>query len=255
MAYFKYKSSNVHFEEIGKGNPLFLLHGNTASSKMFDYVVDLYKDDFKIILIDFLGHGNSDRLNQFPIDFWYDQAMQAISLITLNDYGKVNLIGTSGGALAALNVALERSDLVNKVIADSFEGEKAVGSIARYIPEERKQSKSTENARMFWEYCHGEDWESVVDNDTTVVIKHEKSIKKFFHKDLSNLCVPVMLTASLEDNFAQVAGLDFGQLYKAMSDKIADGKLHLFPSGGHPAMLTNAEEFSVVAKKFFIDCK
>ena len=123
MAYFKYGDRNIFYEEVGSGFPLILLHGNTLSSKMFTQIIDLYKEDFKVILIDFLGHGNSDRLEQFPIDFWYDQAMQVVQLITLNDYGKVNLIGTSGGALTALNVALEHEELVNKVIADSLEGE------------------------------------------------------------------------------------------------------------------------------------
>lgn len=253
MAYFKYNDYNVYFQEIGEGSPLLLLHGNSASSKMFDYVIDLYKEKFKLILVDFLGHGKSDRIKEFPTDLWYDEAMQVIQLIEVNNYGKVNLIGTSGGALVALNVALERSDLVNKVIADSFEGEEAIASIVGYIPEERQQSKSNEEGRMFWEYCHGKDWERVVDNDTAAIIKHNESIKNFFHKDLSQLCAPVMLTASLEDEFAQVAGLDFSQLYMVISNKIVNGKLHLFQSGGHPAIITNALEFSNIAKEFFID--
>ena len=47
-----------------------------------------------------------------------------------SNYKKVNLIGTSGGALVAINVALERPDLVNKIVADSFEGEFALDHFA-----------------------------------------------------------------------------------------------------------------------------
>lgn len=36
--------------------------------------------------------------------------------------GKVGLIGTSGGAWAAVNTGLERPDLVEAIIADSFDG-------------------------------------------------------------------------------------------------------------------------------------
>lgn len=112
MAYFRYGDKNIYYEETGSGFPLILLHGNSVSSKMFTGITDLYNKNFKVILIYFLGHGNSDRLAQFPCDFWYDQAMQVIELITHNHYGRVNLIGTSGGALAALNVALERSEKI-----------------------------------------------------------------------------------------------------------------------------------------------
>ena len=41
MAHIKYKNKDVYFEEIGSDIPLLLLHGNTASSKMFSNIIDL----------------------------------------------------------------------------------------------------------------------------------------------------------------------------------------------------------------------
>lgn len=254
MPYFQYMDKNVYYEETGSGDPLILLHGNSVSSKMFSGVKELYQKDSKIILIDFLGHGKSDRLEQFPADFWYDQAMQVILLITLKGYEKVNLIGTSGGALTALNVALERGDLVHRVIADSFEGERSIASWTETIAAEREKTKSQEQVRLLWEYCHGEDWEQVVDHDTDVIIRHDQTVKNFFHKDLSKLNVPVMISVSLEDD--EYAGkIDIEKTYQELAGKIPDGKMHLFPSGGHPAMLTNAEEFAGLAKAFLRDKK
>ncbi len=250
MAFFDYNGCNVYYRELGQGPPLFLLHGNSVSSKLFDFVTGLYSDDYRLVLIDFAGHGRSDRLDAFPADFWYDEAMQVVRLIEHMQYGKANLIGTSGGALAALNVALERADLVNRVIADSFEGEQAFEAVVRYLPEERRLSKAQERGRAFWEYCHGPDWEAVVDSDTAVCQKHFTGVKRFFHKDLAALAVPAMLTASLDDEFAKVARLDFGRLYPAMASKIKGCRVHIFPSGAHPAMLTNAGEFAAIAKAF-----
>lgn len=249
MTYFKYNGKNIYVEEVGNGPPLLLLHGNTASSKMFREIIDLYQDDFRLILMDFLGHGKSDRLDKFPVDFWYDEAMQAIALLDHHHYGKVNVIGTSGGALAALNVALERGDLVNKVIADSFEGEEALDIVAEIIPDDRKQSKLNQDAIAFWYDNHGSDWENIIDNDTKAMLQHHQQVKRFFHRDLSQLRVPVMLTASLADEFA--AFLDFPLTYERMQAKIPNGKLHFFPTGGHPAMLSNGEAFFLQAKQFF----
>ncbi len=41
MSYFKYNGHNIFYQEIGQGNPLILLHGNTASSKMFGHSIFL----------------------------------------------------------------------------------------------------------------------------------------------------------------------------------------------------------------------
>lgn len=108
---------------MGTGFPTIFLHGNTASSKMFANITPLFSSNFHVVLLDFAGNGYSDRLGCFPTDLWYEEALQVIRLIEVKNYKKVNLIGTSGGALVAINVALERPDLINKIVADSFEGE------------------------------------------------------------------------------------------------------------------------------------
>ena len=58
MAFFRYGQKNIYYEEIGEGLPVVLLHGDTASSKMFEPIIPLYADSFKVILMDFLGNGN-----------------------------------------------------------------------------------------------------------------------------------------------------------------------------------------------------
>lgn len=57
MAYFEYENKHIYYNEFGSGIPLLFLHGNTASSRMFSEIVWQYKNDFKVTLIDFLGHG------------------------------------------------------------------------------------------------------------------------------------------------------------------------------------------------------
>ena len=94
MAYFTYQSKKIFYRETGNGEPLMLLHGNTASSVMFEMLLPLYQDNFKVILMDFLGNGKSDRLDEFPADVWMNQAKQVIGLIEYLKYQKVNLAGT-----------------------------------------------------------------------------------------------------------------------------------------------------------------
>lgn len=68
MSYFEFDGKEVFYQEIGDGRPLLLLHGNTASSKMFELVIEMYTGIRKVVLIDFLGHGRSQRLERFPAD-------------------------------------------------------------------------------------------------------------------------------------------------------------------------------------------
>ena len=85
MAFFRYGQKNIYYEEIGEGLPVVLLHGDTASSKMFEPIIPLYADSFKVILMDFLGNGRSDRIEAFPSDLWYSQAQQVIALLEYLD--------------------------------------------------------------------------------------------------------------------------------------------------------------------------
>ncbi len=251
MSNFTYNGKNVYYEEISKGIPLFLLHGNTASSNMFSIIKNAYAKDFKVILIDFLGHGRSDRIDKFPDNMWEDQGKQVISLIKQNGYKNACLIGTSGGAIAALNAAIEAPLLISKVIADSFEGEIPLASVTQNIAEQRLLSKKDESAVAFYESMHGDDWEKIVDCDTQAIINHADKIGHFFNKDLSTITADVLLTASKGDEFLCCDGCDYiKKAYCAMKEKIKHGSMYMFNEGTHPAMMSNFEEFYKISKDF-----
>ena len=145
MAYFPYQGKSIFYDEYGQGEPLIFLHGNTASLNMFLEIAGRYQENFKVVLIDFLGHGKSDRLKEFPADLWFDEAQQVIAFLKEKGYKNVNMIGSSGGALVAINVALEAPELVSKVIADSFEGETPLKEFTRNVTADRALSKQDEN--------------------------------------------------------------------------------------------------------------
>ena len=114
MSYFYYDSKKIYYTERGEGKPVVFLHGNTASSKMFEPLLPLYADQFHVILMDFLGNGRSDRVAQFSAELWIEGARQTIALLEHLAYGKVSIVGCSGGAWAGVNAGLMRPDLVKK---------------------------------------------------------------------------------------------------------------------------------------------
>ena len=249
MPYFEYNSKKIYYEEIGTGFPTIFLHGNTASSKMFANIIPLFSTNFHVVLLDFAGNGYSGRLDCFPTDLWYEEALQVIRLIEVKNYKKVNLIGTSGGALVAINVALERPDLINKIVADSFEGEVALDSFASNIQNEREVSKTIPEIKDFYQYNHGADWERVIDKDTAAIKQHYITIKKFFHHALTDLKCDFLFTGSQEDRF--MPGDFFECTYNTLIQKIGHGKKYIFKTGNHPAMISNAINFANIVTEFF----
>lgn len=247
MSYFNYCSKSIFYKEVGHGKPLIMLHGDTASSTMFELLLPLYKEHFKVILIDFLGNGKSDRVDSFPANLWITQAQQVIALIEYLKVEKVNLLGTSGGAWVAINTALKRPDLIDKVIADSFDGRTLDKDFAQKLLKERDFAKHDPIAKQFYEWCQGEDWETVVDLNTTALIKCAKKRIPLFDKPLKTLSVPVLFVGSLEDTMCRK---DMLEEYTEMCKIVYDGKIHIFQNGGHPAITTNAEQFLEIALHF-----
>ena len=43
MSFFSFQNKRIFFQEIGSGTPLIFLHGNTASSKMFEMLLRCIK--------------------------------------------------------------------------------------------------------------------------------------------------------------------------------------------------------------------
>ena len=138
MSYFYYQSKKIYYTEKGTGKPVVFLHGDTASSRMFEPLLPLYENQFKVILMDFLGNGRSDRIESFPVDLWQEEARQTVALLKHLGYKKTGIVGCSGGAWAAVNTGLMAPELVDKIAADSFDGRTLAEGFAENLIKERQ---------------------------------------------------------------------------------------------------------------------
>lgn len=100
-------------------------------------------------------------------------------------------------------------------------------------------------------FLHGDDWESIVDNDTIVTLEHNKNIGKFFHKPLNELKANILMTGSKEDDVIGCNNKNFLEdTYKAINEKVLNGEYYIFENGGHLAMISNLEKFIEISKNF-----
>ena len=250
MAYFSYQGKSIFYQEHGQGSPLLFLHGNTASSKLFEPLLPLYVGQFRCVLVDFLGNGRSDRVDHFSPDMWHDEALQASALAEHLQLGAVSLLGTSGGAWAAVNAALERPDLFRAVVADSFDGRTLHDGFARQLLRERDAAKADEQARAFYAWCQGADWQTVVDLDTVALVQCAAEKRPLFCRPLSDLELPVLFIGSREDEMCRQ---DLEREYGDMAALVPDASVLMFPRGGHPALASNAEEAAAAICRFIAE--
>ena len=249
MSYFEHEGNRIFYEEIGEGKPLILLHGNTASSKMLAPIIPLFSEKHHVITMDFLGCGQSDRLREWPADLWYEWSKQVVALCDYLNFAKVDLIGCSGGALVAINVALENPERIDAVVADSFEGIKASPSITEQISIGRNYAKQNEGFCSMLNAMHGDDWEKVLDADTEAVVNHAKTVGDFFHRSFSELQAKMLLTGSAEDEMFPKG--HYEELFHNICSQTSFAKSYIFEHGGHPAMMSNMEEFVSMCKELF----
>ena len=80
--------------------------------------------------------------------------------------------------------------------------------------------------------------------DTDAVVRHAREIKSYFHQPLSALEVPLLLMGSEEDEMFPPG--HYQRLFHEICRETRLTDAHIFPHGGHPAMMSNMEEFAAL---------
>jgi 3-oxoadipate enol-lactonase len=106
--------NGIHYRIIGRGTPLLLLHGLMASGVMFDPLTALLQDDFRLLIPDLRGHGQSRQLGE-PCDV----ATMADDLgVVMADagFGRGMVLGYSHGGTVAQVLARAKPETVQRLL-------------------------------------------------------------------------------------------------------------------------------------------
>lgn len=87
----------LYSSTIGTGQDLVLLHGWGFNSELFNNLINKYKDQYRITVIDLPGHGRSNNTDN-GIDNWCDEIIRILPENPI-------LLGWSLGGLLAINIA------------------------------------------------------------------------------------------------------------------------------------------------------
>jgi pimeloyl-ACP methyl ester carboxylesterase len=244
MPTFFYKENRIFYRQQGQGSLMVICPGNTASSICHQADMEYFTQDFTVAVIDYLGTGQSDRLPNFGEDWFESCADQVAALIEHLGLGPAILLGTSGGAVVAMQAAARHPDSVRAVIADSFTPVFTEEMLHNNVIEER--ALRSEGQVGFWRFAQGEDWEAVVAADTAMLTKLTARGGDWLGDSLSRVTCPVFLTASLEDRT-----LVHPETYvNEMLARLQHGRAYINQHGGHPLMWSDPDSFRKAVKGF-----
>ena len=112
---------------------------------------------------------------------------------------------------------------------------------------ERTAAKKDEQARGFYEWCQGEDWETVIDLDTEVLVNYEKNHVRLFRSPIEMIQVPLLITVSRKD---EMLANDMEAECRRLHEKNPYVSYKIYDSGAHPLILSRAEEMAELVREF-----
>ena len=113
-AYTDIPEGQVHYRTDGTGLPLLLLHQSVCSSDEYSGVIPILSKTYRVIAMDTLGYGESDkppRVYQMP-----DYARSVVSFLNSLGIDKVSVVGHHTGASIAVELAATYPERVNKLV-------------------------------------------------------------------------------------------------------------------------------------------
>ena len=107
--FFTTDGVRLRYREVGRGDPIILLHGYTARLEYMGDLADSLARDNRVIVLDQRGFGESSKLSD-PARFGRKMGDDVVALLDELDIRRAHLVGHSMGALIAANVAARYPD-------------------------------------------------------------------------------------------------------------------------------------------------
>src|SRR5687767_12569007 len=132
MPEFRYEGLRIAYDEYGSGDrPLILIHGLLMNRRMFDRLApEISERGNRVITVDLLGHGQSDRpedLVRYSMPLF---ARQVVALLDHLELDEAVIGGTSLGANVALQVGTRHPERVRGMVIEMPVLDNALAAVA-----------------------------------------------------------------------------------------------------------------------------
>jgi pimeloyl-ACP methyl ester carboxylesterase len=181
----------LHWDELGSGAAVVMIHGAATSSRTYDGLVSRLAADFRCIRLDLRGLGRSERVEAVSPTAWCDDVVSLMDHIGLE---QVHLLGCSLGARIAGRVALEVPDRARSLTVDAplVAVESAADGRLNTRFSDPAQASTYDITR--WRMFHGDDWQDAV--RFYFRARNEPALQEYLtlRPHLSELRLPTLVT-------------------------------------------------------------
>jgi pimeloyl-ACP methyl ester carboxylesterase len=145
------------YEDVGRGEPLVLLHGIMNSSRYFEGIIPDLALDFRVIAPHLRGMGRSEHVAMVPPGAWAGDVLGLLDALGLDGF---HLYGVSLGGIIAMRLAIDCPERIWTLTVDS--PVIAVAGIPNPTGPRAQQVPKEVAAEL--KAMHGDDWLTVDDN-------------------------------------------------------------------------------------------
>ena len=119
--FFTEAGVRLRFRDLGRGEPVLLLHGYSGRLEDWAGVADSLARDHRVVILDQRGFGESSKFSE-PARYGSAMADDVVRLLDALGIERAHLVGHSLGALVAANVAVRHPGRVSTaaLIAGAF---------------------------------------------------------------------------------------------------------------------------------------
>jgi len=215
------KDADIYYEVYGKGEPLFLLHGNGGSIDAFSKEIPELSKHFKVIAMDTRAQGKSTDISKEPLTY-IKFADDVKALADELKFKKINILGWSDGGNTAIEFAIKYPKNTNKIVTSGANvfpngaGENEVENMKKDAAKMRAENKPERDIRLL-----------------QLMIDEPKITKE----QLNKIKAKVFVVAGEND-------LILRSHTEYIAKEIPNSKLKIFKGASHGVPVERAEELS-----------
>ena len=230
MPKVKVDTIRLHYHTRGQGSPLLLIHGGWGLGvNGFHYQEKTLANQYRMIVPDRRGYGQSTHVAGFDADFHWQHAADMLVLLDALKIDQIAVWGHSDGAIIGAIMAILAPDRLRGLI---FEGghlySRKTGSQFQMRATFDDPNLLPEAARVKLAEYHGADyWPQVIRNWMGGWLELYQRDGDLYHDRLAEIRCPVLILHGAHDEHTPVSEIE------ELARRVPCARLTIFPDGGH----------------------
>jgi len=114
MTKLRVSDIDLNYEITGQGDPILFIHGLGSSARDWEYQVEYFSSRYQVVVFDLRGHGRSDKPSgPYSMPLFAKDTSQLMETL---DIAPAHVVGLSLGGMVALQLAVDRPELIRKLV-------------------------------------------------------------------------------------------------------------------------------------------